>query len=207
MQICFLSSSSIVVFMDLAFCLPPPQQSSRIEALASLLITFPSPPPWIPHHQAPNSHLFSELLLQNLTSSLPPHPYPHKCEYHTAQLVRDFLVAQTINSLPTIRETWVWSLGRKDPLEKRMATHSSILAWRIPWTEESGELPSMGSQELDTKEKKIRVRHDWVTHTHTSWWGPSDHSRSLNLPYTPSPAQWSFPLFSGQLLLLTPTGK
>ena len=54
------------------------------------------------------------------------------------------------------RETQVWSLGWEDPLEKGMPTHSSILAWRIPWTEEPGRLQSMGSQ---------RVRHDWVTNT------------------------------------------
>ena len=46
------------------------------------------------------------------------------------------LVAQRLKRLPAIRETWVLSLGQKDPLEKGMATHSSILAWRIPWTEE-----------------------------------------------------------------------
>ena len=53
-----------------------------------------------------------------------------------------------------MRETWVRFLVREDPLEKRMATHSSILAWRIPWTEDPGRLLSMGSQ---------RVGHDWVT--------------------------------------------
>ena len=47
------------------------------------------------------------------------------------------------------QETWVQSLGQKDPLEEEMATHSSILAWKIPWTEEPGRLQSMGSQELD----------------------------------------------------------
>ena len=51
---------------------------------------------------------------------------------------------------PAMQETWVQSLGQEDPLEKEMATHSSILAWRIPWTEEPGRLQSMGSQELDT---------------------------------------------------------
>ena len=53
-------------------------------------------------------------------------------------------------NLPVMQETWVWFLGWKDPLEKEMATHSSILAWRIPWTEEPGRLQSMGSQEWDT---------------------------------------------------------
>ena len=50
------------------------------------------------------------------------------------------LVAQRVKNLPTMPETQIWSLGREDPLEKRMATHSSILAWRIPWTEEPGGL-------------------------------------------------------------------
>ena len=60
------------------------------------------------------------------------------------------LVAQSVNNLPAMQETQVQSLGREDPLETGMATHSSILAWRIPWTEEPGGLQSMGSQELDT---------------------------------------------------------
>ena len=51
-----------------------------------------------------------------------------------------------VKNLPAMRETWVQFLDRKDPPEKRMATHSSILAWRIPWIEESGGLQSMGLQ-------------------------------------------------------------
>ena len=58
---------------------------------------------------------------------------------------RSSLVAQMVKSLPAMRETWVQSLGWEDPLEKEMATHSSILALRIPWTEETGGLLSMGS--------------------------------------------------------------
>ena len=50
------------------------------------------------------------------------------------------LVAQTVKNLPAMQETWVWSLGWEEPLEKGMATHSSLLAWRIPWTEEPGGL-------------------------------------------------------------------
>ena len=65
-------------------------------------------------------------------------------------------MAQTVKNLPALRETWVRSLGWEDPLEKKMATHSSILAWRIPWTEEPGRLQSMGLQ---------RVGHDWATFT------------------------------------------
>ena len=64
------------------------------------------------------------------------------------------LVAQMVKRLPTMWETWVQSLGWEDLLEKETATHSSILAWKIPWTEEHGRLQSMGSQ---------RVRHDWAT--------------------------------------------
>ena len=60
-------------------------------------------------------------------------------------------MAWTVKNLPARQETWVRSLGQEDPLEKEMATHSSILVWRIPWTEEPGRLESMGS---------IRVGHD-----------------------------------------------
>ena len=60
-----------------------------------------------------------------------------------------------VKNLSAIGETWVQSLGQEDPLEKRMATHSRSLAWRIPWTEEPGGLPSVGSQKLDrTKHTK-----------------------------------------------------
>ena len=59
------------------------------------------------------------------------------------------LVAQAVKNLPAMQETQVRSLGWEDPLEKEMATHFSILAWRIPWTEEPGGLQSMGSQGLD----------------------------------------------------------
>ena len=61
------------------------------------------------------------------------------------------LMAQMVMNLPAVQETCIQSLGWKDPLEKGVATHSSILAWRVPWTEEPGGLQSMGSQ---------RVRHD-----------------------------------------------
>ena len=61
------------------------------------------------------------------------------------------LVAQMVKNPPARQENWVQSLGWEDPLEKKMATHSSILTWETPWTEEPGELQFMGSQ---------RVRHD-----------------------------------------------
>ena len=66
--------------------------------------------------------------------------------------IRTSLVAQTVKCLPTMRETWVQFLGREGPLEKEMSTHSSILAWKIPWTEELGRLQSMGHKESDTTE-------------------------------------------------------
>ena len=67
------------------------------------------------------------------------------------------LVAHMVKSLPEVQETQVASLGGEDPLEKEMATHSSILAWKISWTEEPGGLQSMGSQ---------RVRCNWVANTY-----------------------------------------
>ena len=69
------------------------------------------------------------------------------------------LVVQTVKNPPAMQETWVRSLGWEDPLEEGMGTHSSILVWRIPWTEEPGRLQSMELQ---------RVRRDWATkYTHT----------------------------------------
>ena len=68
------------------------------------------------------------------------------------------LVTQMVKNLTAMQQIWIRSLGWEDPLKKGMATHSSILAWRIPRTEEPGGLQSLGSQ---------RVRHDWVTLTHT----------------------------------------
>ena len=67
---------------------------------------------------------------------------------------RASLLAQRVKHLPVMWKTQVWSLSREDPLEKEMATHSSILAWRIPWTEEPDGLQPMGSQ---------RVGHNWAT--------------------------------------------
>ena len=66
------------------------------------------------------------------------------------------VIAQMVKNLPVMQETWVRSLGQEDPLEKGMATHSSVLAWRIPWTEEPGRLQSMGLQS---------VRNHWATNT------------------------------------------
>ena len=59
------------------------------------------------------------------------------------------VVAQTVRCLPAMRETWIQSPGQEDPLEKEMATHSSTLAWKIPWMEEPGKLQSIGSQRVE----------------------------------------------------------
>ena len=95
-------------------------------------------------------------------------PYPYRSDffflvhffknYVKIQKTWGSLVAQEIKNLPSVQENQVQSLGWEDPLEEGMATHSSILAWRILWTEEPGELQSMGLQ---------RVRHDWATNTST----------------------------------------
>ena len=75
--------------------------------------------------------------------------YMHLYRRHRASLV-----AQMVKNLPAMQENWVWSLGQEDPLEKEMATHSGVLAWRIPWTEKPGGLWSMGLQS---------IRCDWAT--------------------------------------------
>ena len=80
-----------------------------------------------------------------LAASLVVHNHANRC------ILGAFLVAQMVQNLPVVQETQVPSLGWEDPLEKGIVTHSSILAWKIPWTEEPGGLQSVGSQ---------RVRHD-----------------------------------------------
>ena len=109
------------------------------------------------------------------------------------------LMSQTVKNLPAIQETWVQSLGREDPLEKEMATHSSIFAWRIPWTEEPDGLEYMRSQ---------RVRNNWsaltctyacpefvsmdLEHLELFWW-PQLALRDPPCSYQSSPF-WSFTL-------------
>ena len=85
-------------------------------------------------------------------------------------------------------ETWVRSLGREDPLEKEMATHSSTLAWRIPWMEEPGGLKSMGSQ---------RVGHDWATSLFFSLSPLQSHSSAVIYQMLPgfSPSSFCFQIF------------
>ena len=71
--------------------------------------------------------------------------------------IKDFPVAQVVKNLPAMQETRVQSLGQENPLEKGMANHSSILAWRIPWTEEPDGLQSMGCKESDTTELLVHI--------------------------------------------------
>ena len=71
-------------------------------------------------------------------------------------------MAQTIRYLSTMQEIWVQSLGWEDPLEKRMATHSSILTWRIPWTEEPGWLLSMGAQRVGHNQATKHIRQVFI---------------------------------------------
>ena len=92
------------------------------------------------------------------------------------------LLAQTVKNLPAVQERAGWSLGQEDTLEKGMVIHSSILAWRIPWTEEPGRLQSMGS---------LRVRHDWATNTFKKMCTlVSSTSKKLLLPFLNS-CHWS----------------
>ena len=96
------------------------------------------------------AHLFPA---PELESSIPPKnsgSFSRELVFETGAS----LVAQMVKHLPAMWETWVWSLGWEDPLEMEMATHSSTLAWKIPWMEEAGRLQSIGLQ---------RVRHDLTT--------------------------------------------
>ena len=92
------------------------------------------------------------------------------------------LVAQMVKNLPAMQETQLRSLGQEDPLERGMATYSSIVAWRIPWTKEAGGLQSVGSQ---------RVRHNWVTNTSTfSLSGHLTSNSLINRSYHNSTVSW-----------------
>ena len=90
----------------------------------------------------------SELQQEVLGPEIPVWPEPH---------LMASLMEYVVEHMPAIQETWVWSLGWEDPLEKEMTVHSNILAWGILWKEEPGGLQSIGSQ---------RVGHDWTTNTY-----------------------------------------
>ena len=94
-------------------------------------------------------------------------------------------MAQKVKNLTTVSETWVQSLGWENPLEKGMATHSSILGWRIPWTEETGELQSMRSQSW------TRLSN---SHTHT----PPTSGSSFYFRFSSISRQWLHAFFPSQ---------
>ena len=102
----------------------------------------------------------SSLLTPSMVPSIPAPPTsvpePTRLCLIMTYSLRASLVAQMVKNLPAVWETWVGSLGQDDPLEEEMATHSRILAWETPWTEEPGGLQSRGSQ---------RVGHNWATNT------------------------------------------
>ena len=98
---------------------------------------------------------------------------------------RASVMTQQVKSPPTVQETQVQSLVWEDPLEKEMATHSSTLAWEVPWTEEPGGLQSVGSQ---------RVRHDWMTehaYIHVLVWGLIEYTKPLLLLFLAFPIIFS----------------
>ena len=104
-------------------------------------------------HEIKRRLLLERKVMINLDSILKSRDITLPAKVHLVKAMAS-LVAQRLKHLPPLWETWVRSLGREDPLEKEMVAHSSILAWRIPWTEEPGRLQSTGSQ---------RVRHDWTS--------------------------------------------
>ena len=114
------------------------------------------------------SHYHSVLIVVTVEISLKLSVWA-LCSYYL--VAKSSLVAQLVKSLPAVQETQIWFLGPEDPLEKEMATCSSILAWRIPWTEEPGGLQSVESQELD---KTYQLNHyhrslSHVRHFVTPW--------------------------------------
>ena len=106
-----------------------------------------------------------------------------KCFYDTG---KDFPVAQTVKNLPAMQETWVWSLVWEVPLEKEMATHSSILVWRIPWTESLVGYSPWVCKELDTTEWLIQ----YTLYCNTGEWVPGNQTLLLG----PPPGTWHWTL-------------
>ena len=97
------------------------------------------------------------------------------------------MVAQMVKNLPAIQETWVRSLGWKDPLKKGMATRSSILAWKIPWMDEPGRLQSMGPIQ-GSNPRLLHLPH-WLADS-----VPLRQLRSIQVPHLLYPFQWTFRL-------------
>ena len=108
--------------------------------------------------------------------------------------IKDTVLARMVKNLPAMWETQVWSLGQEDPLKKGMATHPSILAWRIPWMEKTGGLLPMGLQ---------RVGHDWMTVTSLHFQSAQSFSR-IQLFVIPLTVAHGFPVHQ-QLSEITQT--
>ena len=121
---------------------------SHSQSLCGMYSRFPSWPHPLGPSPDPVVYLLHPALLGDGAET---HPHPTNtsqlCWLHL-YLPFPSLVAQRVKNLPAMQETWVQSLGQEDPLEKGMATHSNILAWRIPWIEDPGGLQSMGSQSI-----------------------------------------------------------
>ena len=104
------------------------------------------------------------------------------------------LVAQTVKNMPAVQETWVWSLGWEDPLEKEMATHSSILPWKIPWTDEPSRLQFMGTQRIW---HDLRLNDNLVPHSFPVVEVDSFYSFLASLGLRCCTQQWAGLLFEG----------
>ena len=110
---------------------------------------------------SPNEHYLIKVVVRRLLKGFPFFFFflslLEELSIDWNRIILSFIfLAQAVKNLPAMQETWVWSLVWEDPLEKGIAPHSNILAWRIPWTEEPNGLQSMGLQ---------RVRHDWAMNT------------------------------------------
>ena len=102
----------------------------------------------------------------------------------------------SVSSLPPVQENWIPFLGQEDPLEKEMATHSSFLAWRIPWTKEPGRLQSMALQQSDTTE---RLNKSTCAHTHThKKTHTHSHTHTVLLCSTGNPTQYLIITYRGK---------
>ena len=99
------------------------------------------------------------------------HTWSHTYTVKQNEMLQGFPGVSDNKNLAAKQETQIWSLGRGDPLEKKTATHSSILAYRFPWSEEPGVLQLMGSQ---------RVRHNWAIFTFSLHWSTPNQVKALN---------------------------
>ena len=117
------------------------------------------------------------------TDNLAENTFLNSVYIYWAMLGAVDLVGSHVKNLSTLQQTKVRSLGWEDPLKKGMATHSSILAWRIPWTEEPGKLQSRGLQ---------TIAQDWATNTHTHTPGAVDTSTNKNKQKNATTEEFNF---------------